>query len=202
METEKSQLLVHELEADYRALVRRCVKSVDAVLDERPEITMWGKKMRQPRSVGFFSDEVAHYNYSTTSTPSKPMTAQLHELLAYVNLRFGSQFNGVLINRYAGGAQNIGKHSDDERGLDASAGVIAISCGTVRKFRVRSKTTGKIEVDVLTEASKIIQMKGDFQKEFTHEVPVEKTAGEGVRYSLTFRSHVPDATKKRAREDA
>jgi hypothetical protein len=32
-------------------------------------------------------------------------------------------------------------------------------------------------------------MGGDFQKEFTHEVPIEKKVREG-RYSLTFRQHL------------
>ena len=32
-------------------------------------------------------------------------------------------------------------------------------------------------------------MAGDFQKEFTHEIPIEKKV-EGVRYSFTFRRHL------------
>ena len=42
---------------------------------------------------------------------------------------------------------------------------------------------------MLTEPTKIIQMAGDFQKEFTHEIPVEKKV-DSVRYSLTFRKHL------------
>jgi hypothetical protein len=33
-------------------------------------------------------------------------------------------YNGILINKYANGDDFIGKHSDDEHGLDALAGVI------------------------------------------------------------------------------
>ncbi len=113
----------------------------------------------------------------------------LRELLMYVNDKFDASFNGILINKYENGEEYIGKHSDDERGLQPNRGVIAMSFGAVRKFRIRDKVTGNIVVDVPTEPSKIIQMAGDFQKEFTHEIPVEKKVKE-CRYSLTFRRHV------------
>jgi alkylated DNA repair dioxygenase AlkB len=112
----------------------------------------------------------------------------LRELLIYINDKFDYNYNGILINKYDGGEDNIGKHSDDENGLDSRVGVIAISYGAVKKFRIRNKMTGKIEIDVPTDPNKIIQMAGDFQKEFTHEIPVEKKV-KGVRYSFTFRRH-------------
>ena len=49
-----------------------------------------------------------------------------------------------------------------------------MSFGAVRKFRIRDKNTDKIVLDVPTEPNKIIQMACNFQKEFTHEIPVEK----------------------------
>ena len=109
--------------------------------------------------------------------------------MSYINTKFNYDYNGILINKYLDGNDCIGKHSDDERGLDAKIGVIAISYGAVRKFRIRNKITGKIEIDVPTGASKIIQMAGNFQKEFTHEIPIEKKVKE-VRYSFTFRKHI------------
>jgi hypothetical protein len=49
--------------------------------------------------------------------------------------------------------------------------------------------TNKIVIDISTEPTNIIQMAGDFQKEFTHEIPVEKKVKD-VRYSFTFRRHL------------
>jgi len=46
----------------------------------------------------------------------------LHELLSYVNTKFNYNYNGILINKYSGGDDYIGRHSDDERGLDAKIG--------------------------------------------------------------------------------
>ena len=63
-----------------------------------------------------------------------------------------------------------------------------MSFGAVRKFRIRDKFTKKIILDLPTQSNYIIQMAGNFQKEFTHEIPVEKKV-KGARYSLTFRNH-------------
>ena len=53
---------------------------------------------------------------------------------------------------------NIGKHSDDEKGL-SNIGVVAISYGAVRKFRIRDKKTNKIIKDIPTIPYEIFHMK-------------------------------------------
>jgi alkylated DNA repair dioxygenase AlkB len=190
LETENSALILHELEEDICNLIKICVEVVDSELDVNPEIIMgYGKVCHQHRSIGFYSDTSKGYNYSSTITPSKKMHPCLRELLIYINDKFDYNYNGILINKYSGGEDYIGKHSDDERGLDSTIGVIALSYGAIRKFRIRNKLTGNIEIDVPTEPTNIIQMAGNFQKEFTHEIPVEKKV-KGVRYSLTFRRHL------------
>jgi alkylated DNA repair dioxygenase AlkB len=189
LETENSALILHELEEDICNLIKICVEVVDSELDVNPEIMRYGKVCHQHRSIGFYSDTSKGYNYSSTITPSKKMHPCLRELLIYINDKFDYNYNGILINKYSGGEDYIGKHSDDERGLDSTIGVIALSYGAIRKFRIRNKLTGNIEIDVPTEPTNIIQMAGNFQKEFTHEIPVEKKV-KGVRYSLTFRRHL------------
>jgi alkylated DNA repair dioxygenase AlkB len=119
---------------------------------------------------------------------SKPFSQGLKYLLEYINTKFGAMFNGILVNYYVDGNEYIAKHSDDEKTLD-DTGVIMVSYGAIRKFRIREKKTNKIVKDVLTEPNKIIQMSGNFQKEFTHEIPVEKKV-KGCRYSFTFRRHL------------
>ena len=189
LKTEKSALVLHDINEEMGDIIRQCVETVDAELIVKPEITVFGKVCKQNRSIGFYSDTSVGYYYSGKLAASKPLHPCLRELLRYVNDKFDYDYNGILINKYSGGEDYISKHSDDENGLDSEVGVVAISYGAVRKFRIRNKVTGKIVVDVPTESNKIIQMAGDFQKEFTHEIPVEKTV-KGVRYSLTFRKHL------------
>lgn len=186
--TKGSALITHELEPEILLLLENCIQETDEELDHHPEIKIYGKICHQKRSVGFYSDTSKGYNYSTTITPSKKMKPCLRELLLYVNDKFNTTFNGILINKYDNGEEYIGRHSDDERDLSRKCGVIAMSFGAVRKFRIRDKFTKKIILDLPTQSNYIIQMAGNFQREFTHEIPVEKKV-KGTRYSLTFRNH-------------
>lgn len=159
------------------------------ILQERPPIVVFGKPCHQNRNVGFFSDESVGYRYSGQMMESKPMEPFLKDLLREVNSTLNTDFNGVLVNHYPSGLNSIGAHSDDEKGL-ASSGIVAmISFGAVRKFRIRNKSDNAIVIDVPTIPFDLLTMEGNFQKEFTHEVPVEKKVCE-PRWSLTFRKHV------------
>jgi len=63
-----------------------------------------------------------------------------------------------------------------------------MSYGASRKFRIRDKISRKIVKDIYTKDHELIQMSGDFQKEFVHEIPIERKIKES-RISLTFRKH-------------
>jgi len=168
-------------------LVQQCVEETERLLEVKPALKLFGKDARQPRNVGFFSDTSIGYKYSTTMMASKPLTDGLKEMLRIVNEMFPlGNFNGVLVNTYQNGLDNIGKHRDNEK-LLSPVGVVAISYGAVRKFRVRDDAG--IVMDVPTISGSIMWMQGDFQKEFTHEIPVEKKV-KTSRTSFTFRSHV------------
>ena len=165
-------------------LVEQCVKETVRLLEEKPTLKLFGKDVKQPRNMGFFSDSSIGYK----TMASKPLTPGLKEMLRIVNEMFPmGRFNGVLVNTYHDGLDNIGKHRDNEK-LLSPVGVVAISYGAIRKFRLRDKV-GKIVMDVPTMSGSIMWMQGDFQQEFTHEIPVEKKV-KTSRTSFTFRSHV------------
>ena len=186
IKTEKSFLNVVSYE-DYSDLIEKCIEEVKDELLIKPPILFFGKTVYQQRDVGFFSDESIGYYYSKQLAKSKPLKSNCSELINNINKKFGTEYNGILVNRYMGGDNYISDHSDDEKNLDMG-GVIAISYGAVRKFRIRDKLTKKIVMDIPTTHNSIIHMGGEFQKEFTHGIPVEKKVN-GVRYSLTFRKH-------------
>ena len=168
-------------------LIEQCVEETTRLLEEKPVLRLFGKDVRQPRSIGFFSDTSIGYKYSTTTMAAKPLTAGLKEMLRIVNGMFPmGNFNGVLVNTYQNGLDNISKHRDNEKQV-SPVGVLAISYGAVRKFRIRDDAG--IVMDVPTISGSIMWMQGDFQKEFTHEIPVEKKV-KTSRTSFTFRSHV------------
>ena len=136
----------------------------------------------------FFSNESEGYRYSNQLSKSKMMTPSLIELLSEINNIFKTNYNGILVNKYKTGEDYISAHSDDERNLDNS-GVVAISYGAPRKFRIRDKKTKKIVKDILLSSYSLLQMGGKFQQEFTHEIPIEKKVKE-ERISFTFRKHI------------
>ena len=186
IKTDKSYL--GKVSIDVDELLLECVKEIEGKLDEKPPVIVFGKPAVQHRNIGFFSDNSIGYHYAGQLSASKPLTKSLNELLNLINEQFSSDFNGILINEYPDGEHYIGKHSDDEKAL-SNAGVVCISYGATRKFRIRDKLTNKIIMDIPTTSKEILVMGGNFQKEFTHEVPVEKKIKD-KRISFTFRKHL------------
>ena len=186
METDRSFLRFSQFPDN--ELLERCVKDVQDNLEINPPLgkKMFGKDCFMRRGVGFFSDESIGYSYSGQLAASRPMTSSLLELLALVNATFETEYNGILVNKYFNGKDYISAHSDDETNLDNS-GVVAISWGATRKFRIRKKGVKGYQ-DFPMESGSMLQMGGEFQQEFTHEIPVESLITE-ARVSFTFRKH-------------
>ena len=195
IKTDTSELSVHSLNKDQQKLVDSIVLEVKSKLETRPKIVVFGKECYQNRNVGFFSNDSIGYRYSRQMMDSQPLTESLVRLLEMVNTKYSADFNGILINEYIDGNDSIGAHSDDEIGLSKNAGIVAISYGSTRKFRIRNKATKKIVKDIYMKHGDILQMKGNFQKEFTHEIPVEKKVTES-RISFTFRYHTEPISKR------
>lgn len=183
----KSKLTSYPLVEQEQNIVRLCVEEIQNLLERHPPIFVMGKKCFPARDVTFFSDSSQGYKYSNQRTKPVALPDSLKNLLELVNYKFKANFNGILVNRYQTGNDYIGKHSDDEKELTPQ-GVVSISWGASRKFRIRDKKTGKIKLDWDTQNQEILVMSGDFQKEFTHEIPKQKKIKE-VRYSFTFRCH-------------
>ena len=169
-------------------LLEKCISYVEPQLEERPEIIVYGKPCRQHRNVGFFSNESIGYKYSKKLMASKPLSTSLSDLIVAINKMLGTQFNGILVNKYLDGSDYIGAHSDDETGLDG-LGVVAISYGSERIFRIRNKNDKNIVCDEPTTHCGILHMGGNFQKLYTHEIPAQKKIKES-RISFTFRKHI------------
>jgi len=162
-------------------------------LVHEPPIMVRGKQCNQRRDIGFFSDASIGYEYSGQTMHSQPLSAApvLQQLLPMVNQSLGTTFNGILVNRYSNGEKYIGPHSDNEKHLDKGGKnmVAGIAYGPgIRKFRIRDKRTNEIVLDYEHTPRTLIIMQNNFQKDFTHEIPVQKKVT-GERISITFRHH-------------
>ena len=152
------------------------------------KVTIYDKTFDTPRLVGFYSDESDGYKFSKNKIKSFPLTPIMTDILNRVNEQTECKFNAILINLYRNGHDYIGAHSDDEKTLGTD-GVVTISMGASRKFRIRNKTTKEIIHEVDTEDVQLLFMKGrKFQSLYTHENPKQLKVKD-ARISLTFRYH-------------
>jgi len=175
-------------------LIKLVVDEVKPLLEKKPQVFVYGQWRHQQRNVGFFSDQSYGYFYSNQCARSQALSPALKTLLAAINDEYGAKFNGILINHYENGTNKISAHADDETALDADVGVITLSYGAERTFRIRQKVpkkAGPVVCDATTKHCVALQMRGPrFQKDLTHEIPEQKKVL-GERVSLTFRRHDP-----------
>ena len=192
-EQEGAQLVERSFRKDTN-LIKLVVDEVRPLLAVGPKVFLYGEWRSQRRCVGFFSDESYGYFYSNQCARSQKLSPALKTLLAAINDDYGASFNGMLINHYENGTNKISAHADDETALDANVGVVTLSYGAERTFRVRQKVpkkAGPVVCDATTKDCVALQMRGPrFQKDLTHEVPEQRRVLR-ERFSITFRRHDP-----------
>jgi alkylated DNA repair dioxygenase AlkB len=180
-----------ELEFKDSELIEKCVSEMRdeklGIMKRKPPVMVFGKIGSQPRSVGLVATNTSlEYNYSNSHTEAKQIPENMQKFLNQTNAIFGTEFNSILINEYLDGNDEIGKHSDKEKEVDPTQGVIAFSIGEPRKFRVRDILSNKILIDYNTKHMHYMQMGGKFQKNYTHEIPKQAKIKKS-RISFTFR---------------
>lgn len=160
-------------------------------------IKIYGKEIKIPRKQDLFSnDDRISYKYSGTIVKSKPIIENsiLSEIYNYfinyklVKSKNKKDFNAIFINWYRNGKDYINQHSDDEKDLDIEKGIWSLSFGATRTFIITCKKTQKTILELKLSDGMLIGMCGNFQKEFKHGIPKEKT--NETRINLTFRSFV------------
>ena len=154
------------------------------------EITLFGRKVMQPRLVAWYGDPEARYRYSgLTLEPLAwhPLLARLRERLESFT---GQGFNSVLANAYRDGRDSMGWHRDDERELGAKPFIASLSLGAERRFLVRplgSPEGVRARSRGLTLAhGSLLVMKGQSQRDFQHSLPKTRRPC-GLRINLTYR---------------
>jgi len=185
IKTETSSLKTYDIED--KDLINKCVEDIKNELINKPPVIIYGKLLNQNRDIGFYSNEIEEFKYSGTSIKSKKLSKNLKKLIKNINKLFNTNYNGILINRYNDGNDKIGAHKDKEKCLDLNDGVLSISFGESRKFRIKDNNKKTIK-DIILYNKSLCLMSGNFQNEFYHEIPQEKN--KGCRYSFTFRKFI------------
>jgi alkylated DNA repair dioxygenase AlkB len=155
---------------------------------EQGEITMFGKKVLEPRLTAWYGDEDKSYTYS----------GKKQEPLAWVEPLIGlknkientpsvfTPFNSVLANYYRNGTDSMGYHSDDEKELGRNPIIASLNFGETRRFLFRHKTKKELKHELLLTHGSLLVMQGAMQHHWQHAIPKEPKKIR-PRINLTFR---------------
>lgn len=210
LQTKKSSLSICMLstllpEVDTEKL-KEVIKELNYEVDA--EIKVCGNIGHQHRGIAFLCNDpnVKGYWYSGQLAKSQKMPEEVEELINLINKELGTEYNAALCNYYRDGNDYIGSHSDSEKNLDPKMGVLSISFGATRIFRLKNlkpieieyddeyvtcnksnETTYRFDVELTDEMVAI--MSGLFQEELEHQIPIQKKI-KGPRWSITLRRHM------------
>lgn len=170
---------------------------LDAELDwQRPSLRLYGREHPIPRHQVWMGDPEAHYRYSGRDFPPlawHPVVASIRERISLLLRSSGieTDFNSVLLNRYAGGAERMGWHSDDEPELGQDPIIAAVSLGSERPLRFRWKHAAGEAFNVWLPHDSLLLMGPGCQSSLQHALLPRRIPG--LRISLTFRRIQPYA---------
>ena len=168
-----------------------CLQRLWQELDwEQREITLFGRRVLQPRLIAWYGDSNANYAYSGLRLKPKAWHPLLLALKGRVEEASGGFFNSVLVNAYRDGNDSMGWHSDDEPELGTSPRIASLSLGAERAFLLRRASVlrkpGEKSRKLLLTHGSLLLMCGDSQKHFQHSIPKTRS-GTGLRINLTYR---------------
>ncbi len=179
------QLWHHWLDDDEaRALGAALVRDVAW---EQRHIVLFGKRILQPRLIGWAGE--LPYRYSGQTLEPRPWPGVARPVLASVKQAAGAAFNHVLINRYRDGKDSMGYHADAEPELGPDPVVATLSLGARRRFLLRrhGKTHEEAPLALWLEAGSLLVMGGTCQRHYRHAIPRDAAPDVRERISLTFR---------------
>ena len=157
---------------------------------KKGQVRIYGKLLETPRWQQAFGES---YHFSGMTHVAAPLT---HPFLKHLAQRVfdhsGFPYLQVLINWYQDGNHRIGWHSDDESQLadprlDPRIVIYSFSFGQTRRFDLRENGGVKeIEIQRYLTNNSCINMGGQTQRYYKHQVPTEKKCL-APRINVTFR---------------
>lgn len=152
---------------------------------QQEKMKIYGKELSFPRLTAWYGDEGKNYSFSGLTLKPKPWTDSLRELKNRVEVKTGSTFNSVLLNRYRDGNDSISWHQDDEKDLGIDPIIASLNFGATRTFQLRHLQT-KEKINIELRHGSLFVMLGMLNHHWQHQVPkTKKTVDE--RINLTFR---------------
>lgn len=159
---------------------------------EQRELTLFGRRVLQPRLIAWFGDQP--YRYSNDTLKPRRFPTELRQLLRVLTKQCATPYNHVLLNLYEDGKHHMGFHSDNEPELGMNPPIASLSLGARRTFTIKPKkgTSGAQHRYFLGHGDLLV-MSGALQQHYLHGVP-KAARVDGPRLNLTFRHVLGAAT--------
>jgi alkylated DNA repair dioxygenase AlkB len=154
----------------------------------RYELTLFGRRVAQPRLTAWYGDPAARYRYSGLELEPLPWHPELLRLKNRLQDFLGEPFNSTLANAYRNGRDSMGWHADDEKELGNQPLVASISLGAERRFLVRHNSR-RGSAGIWLESGSLLVMKRGCQQRYQHSLPKTRSV-DGLRINLTYRNIV------------
>ncbi|GED22421.1 alpha-ketoglutarate-dependent dioxygenase AlkB family protein [Halomonas halmophila] len=168
----------------------RALTCLDAELDwQQPGLRLFGREHPIPRHQVWMGD--ARYRYSGQEFAPVAWHPWVTAIRRALEARLEQEgirtdFNSVLINRYAHGQHRMGWHSDNEPELGPTPVIAAVSLGSDRPLRFRWKDRRASAFNVDQPDDSLLLMGAGVQSLLEHCLPDRRHRG--LRISLTFRA--------------
>lgn len=154
---------------------------------QQHDITIFGKKIPQPRLTALYAVNDAPYSYSNLTLIPKKFTPELLEIQHKLKVQTEKEFTHCLVNFYRDGNDSMGWHSDDENTLGIDPVIASVSFGGVRNFQLKHKKIKDQRFKLDLEHGSLLLMAGSTQHYWKHQLPKTKKQV-GPRINLTFRT--------------
>lgn len=163
----------------------------EKLLQETPwqqdDITIFGKKIAQPRLTALYGNLGKPYSYSGITMHPIAWSPLVWLLKEEVETIAQHSFTSVLLNLYRNEKDSNGWHADNEKELGRDPIIASISLGETRKFQIKHTTNRNIKCDILLEHGSLLLMKEGAQVHYKHQLP-KATQPKNARINLTFRT--------------
>ena len=154
---------------------------------QHDEITIFGKKILQPRLTCLFGNEGKPYSYSGLTMQPKPWNSTIMHIKNEVEANCNENFTTVLANLYRNEKDSNGWHADNERELGRNPIIASVSFGEERKFQLKHISDNNIKLSLDLTHGSLLLMKEGSQIHYKHQIP-KASQPKNNRINLTFRT--------------
>jgi alkylated DNA repair dioxygenase AlkB len=153
---------------------------------KQDDITIFGKKIAQPRLTALYGNEGKSYGYSNIVMQPHPFNSALTFIKEEIETITNEHFTTGLLNLYRNERDSNGWHSDNEKELGRDPVIASVSFGEARMFQIKHNTKKEIRQSLLLEHGSLLVMKNGAQIHYKHQIP-KATQPKNPRINLTFR---------------